>query len=101
MPHDLILPIWKSNVSVTLMLEKKAKRYVLHETSAHISSLTTIDSALSLRIFGEDITVAGREEARKKSEAVVGAAPEDDAQATAVDDGRTANAEEEAMRTRE
>ena len=24
--HDLVLPIWKSNVSVTLMIEKKAKR---------------------------------------------------------------------------
>ena len=26
--HDLVLPIWKSNVSITLMIEKKAKRYV-------------------------------------------------------------------------
>lgn len=26
--HDLILPIWKSNVSITLMIDKKAKRYV-------------------------------------------------------------------------
>ena len=41
----------------------------------------TIDSALSLRVFGEDITVAGREEARKKSEAIVEAAPEGDSQA--------------------
>lgn len=24
--HDLVLPIWKSNVSITLMIEKKAKR---------------------------------------------------------------------------
>lgn len=24
--HDLVLPVWKSNVSVTLMIEKKAKR---------------------------------------------------------------------------
>ncbi|KAF9048205.1 S-adenosyl-L-methionine-dependent methyltransferase [Hymenopellis radicata] len=39
----LHLPIWKSNVSVSLMIDKKAK------------------SALSLRIFGEDITTAGRE----------------------------------------
>ncbi|KAF7795210.1 hypothetical protein EIP86_006360 [Pleurotus ostreatoroseus] len=46
--HDLVLPIWKSNVSITLMLEKKAK------------------SALSLRVFGEDITTAARDEAQKK-----------------------------------
>ncbi|OAX37510.1 S-adenosyl-L-methionine-dependent methyltransferase [Rhizopogon vinicolor AM-OR11-026] len=40
--HDLLLPLWKSNVSVTLMIDKKAK------------------SALSLRLFGEDITTAAR-----------------------------------------
>ncbi|EKM56700.1 uncharacterized protein PHACADRAFT_172372 [Phanerochaete carnosa HHB-10118-sp] len=60
--HDLVLPIWKSNVSVTLMIEKKAK------------------SALSLRVFGEDITTAAREAAQKrrdeqaKSQATVGEA---------------------------
>ncbi|KAF9472978.1 S-adenosyl-L-methionine-dependent methyltransferase [Pholiota conissans] len=27
--HDLVLPIWKSNVSLTLMIDKKAKRFVL------------------------------------------------------------------------
>lgn len=26
--HDLVLPIWKSNVSLTLMMDKKAKRHV-------------------------------------------------------------------------
>ncbi|KAJ6571942.1 cytosine-5--methyltransferase [Mycena capillaripes] len=36
--HDLFLPIWKSNVSLTLMIDKKAK------------------SALSMRVFGKDIT---------------------------------------------
>ncbi|KAG6821132.1 hypothetical protein H0H93_006471 [Arthromyces matolae] len=36
--HEIILPIWKSNVSLTLMMDKKAK------------------SALSLRLFGNDIT---------------------------------------------
>jgi len=46
--HELILPIWKSNVSITLMIDKRAK------------------SALSLRLFGEDITTAGRDEAQKK-----------------------------------
>ncbi|TDL24663.1 cytosine-5--methyltransferase [Rickenella mellea] len=40
--HDLILPLWRSENAVSLMVEKKAK------------------SALSLRLFGEDITVAGR-----------------------------------------
>ncbi|KAF4563898.1 hypothetical protein EYR36_003142 [Pleurotus pulmonarius] len=39
--HDIVLPIWKSNVSISLMVDKKAK------------------SALSLRLFGIDITVAG------------------------------------------
>ncbi|KAJ8489873.1 hypothetical protein ONZ51_g2668 [Trametes cubensis] len=46
--HELVLPIWKSNVSLTLMLDKRAK------------------SALSLRIFGEDITTMAREAAAKK-----------------------------------
>ncbi|KAF8634819.1 hypothetical protein AX17_004071 [Amanita inopinata Kibby_2008] len=36
--HDLVLPIWKSNASLTLMIDKKAK------------------SALSLRMFGVDLT---------------------------------------------
>lgn len=37
--HELVLPIWKSNVSLTLMIDKRAK------------------SALSLRLFNEDVTV--------------------------------------------
>jgi hypothetical protein len=32
--HDLVLPIWKSNVSITLMIEKKAKRYVPESCNA-------------------------------------------------------------------
>ncbi|KAH9936711.1 S-adenosyl-L-methionine-dependent methyltransferase [Amylocystis lapponica] len=48
--HDLVLPIWKSNVSVTLMIDKRAK------------------SALSLRLFGEDITTAAREAQQKKKD---------------------------------
>ncbi|TFK25363.1 cytosine-5--methyltransferase [Coprinopsis marcescibilis] len=53
--HDLVLPIWKSNVSLTLMIDKKAK------------------SALSLRLFGTDITTFGkeREAAQKKEPSVV------------------------------
>ncbi|EIW77165.1 S-adenosyl-L-methionine-dependent methyltransferase [Coniophora puteana RWD-64-598 SS2] len=45
--HDLLVPLWKSNVSISMMIDKKAK------------------SALSLRLFGEDITVAAREAAQK------------------------------------
>ncbi|KAI9511664.1 S-adenosyl-L-methionine-dependent methyltransferase [Russula earlei] len=41
--HDLVLPVWRSTSSVSLMIDKKAK------------------SALSLRVFGEDFTVAGRQ----------------------------------------
>ncbi|CCM06140.1 uncharacterized protein FIBRA_08390 [Fibroporia radiculosa] len=48
--HDLVLPIWKSTVSATLMLDKKAK------------------SALSLRLCGEDITTAARDAAKKKQQ---------------------------------
>jgi len=48
--HDLVLPIWKSTSSVSLMVDKKAK------------------SALSLRVFGEDVTVAGRQASTKKNE---------------------------------
>ncbi|KAI0634105.1 cytosine-5--methyltransferase [Trametes polyzona] len=48
--HELVLPIWKSNVSLTLMLDKRAK------------------SALSLRIFGEDITTVAREAAAKRKQ---------------------------------
>ncbi|KAH0834903.1 S-adenosyl-L-methionine-dependent methyltransferase [Lanmaoa asiatica] len=46
--RDMVLPLWKSNVSVTLMIDKKAK------------------SALSLRLFGEDLTIAAREAGKKK-----------------------------------
>ncbi|KAH9931944.1 cytosine-5--methyltransferase [Fomitopsis serialis] len=65
--HELVLPIWKSNVSLTLMIDKKAK------------------SALSLRLFGEDITAAAKDAARKKSEA---SAPATD-NADAADDAIT------------
>jgi multisite-specific tRNA:(cytosine-C5)-methyltransferase len=27
--HDVVLPIWKSNISLSLMIDKKAKRFVL------------------------------------------------------------------------
>ncbi|KAG5644352.1 hypothetical protein DXG03_008649 [Asterophora parasitica] len=54
--HDILLPIWKSNVSLTLMMDKKAK------------------SALSLRLFGEDITTAGRDLAQKQAAPTSGSA---------------------------
>ena len=105
--HELVLPIWKSNVSVTLMLDKRAKRYVLpactHAPSplpalfffdppflfpssfpssvcpppgsrAHFGFIFSFisghphNSALSLRIFGEDITSAARDAAAKKKQ---------------------------------
>ncbi|KAG6331309.1 hypothetical protein ID866_7782 [Astraeus odoratus] len=48
--RDLVLPLWKSNVSISLMIDKKSK------------------SALSLRLFGEDLTVFGRgPQGRKKN----------------------------------
>lgn len=28
--HDVVLPIWKSNVSLSLMIDKKAKRFLQH-----------------------------------------------------------------------
>ncbi|KAG6811829.1 hypothetical protein H0H92_005626 [Tricholoma furcatifolium] len=56
--HEIVLPIWKSNVSLTLMMDKKAK------------------SALSLRLFGEDITTAGRDAAQKQTVAL-GSEPPD------------------------
>ncbi|XP_006463888.1 hypothetical protein AGABI2DRAFT_225841 [Agaricus bisporus var. bisporus H97] len=42
--HELVLPLWKSNVSICLMIDKKAK------------------SAMSSRLFGQDISPAGRKE---------------------------------------
>ncbi|KAI0643844.1 cytosine-5--methyltransferase [Trametes meyenii] len=56
--HELVLPIWKSNVSLTLMLDKRAK------------------SALSLRVFGEDITTIAREASAKKKQREQAAAAE-------------------------
>jgi len=49
--HDLVVPVWKSNMSLGLMVDKKTK------------------SALSLRLFGEDITSVGQEAAEQKLKA--------------------------------
>lgn len=65
--RDLILPLWKSNVSVTLMIDKKAKRCVwLRVCSVVHHSHLLSRSALSLRLFGEDVTIAAREVGKKK-----------------------------------
>lgn len=67
--HDLVLPIWKSNVSVSLMIDKKAKRYVHGLVRGSLVDLMVLCSALSLRLFGEDITTAARETAAQKKSA--------------------------------
>ncbi|KAF8605675.1 S-adenosyl-L-methionine-dependent methyltransferase [Ceratobasidium sp. AG-I] len=56
--HPIVLPIWKSATSVSLMLDKKAK------------------SALSLRLWGEDITPVGVAN-KEPVEAVAGSADAD------------------------
>ncbi|KAJ2912919.1 hypothetical protein MD484_g7500, partial [Candolleomyces efflorescens] len=48
--HDLVLPIWKSNVSLSLMIDKKAK------------------SALSLRLFHKDLLAGVKAPGHKKEE---------------------------------
>ncbi|KAF7323657.1 tRNA (Cytosine-5-)-methyltransferase [Mycena kentingensis (nom. inval.)] len=53
--HDLHIPIWKSNASLNLMLDKKAK------------------SALSMRVFGEDITTPPKPQNGMKEAVVVSA----------------------------
>ncbi|CAE6469303.1 unnamed protein product [Rhizoctonia solani] len=59
--HALVLPIWKSTASVALMLDKKAK------------------SALSLRLWGEDVTPA----VSTKTATTTAAVAEDDGQGEA------------------
>ncbi|KAL0577329.1 tRNA (cytosine-5-)-methyltransferase ncl1 [Marasmius crinis-equi] len=48
--HDLVLPIWKSSASMTLMIDKKAK------------------NALSLRVFGRELPSTANARPRKKDE---------------------------------
>ncbi|KAF9004637.1 S-adenosyl-L-methionine-dependent methyltransferase [Cyathus striatus] len=50
--HDLVLPIWKSSVSLTLMIDKKAK------------------SALSLRLFGVDLTTSAVKFSERRTEEI-------------------------------
>jgi hypothetical protein len=58
--HDLFLPVWKSNVSVTLMIDKKAKRQVFDVQMTTLLMTIESCSATSLRLFGKDLTAAGR-----------------------------------------
>ncbi|PPQ64466.1 hypothetical protein CVT24_008476 [Panaeolus cyanescens] len=68
--HDIVLPIWKSNVSITLMIDKKAK------------------SAMSLRLFAVDITTSTKEKEKAKEDETVVAVQdvEDDRDAEGDDD---------------
>ncbi|KAJ7255177.1 cytosine-5--methyltransferase [Mycena rebaudengoi] len=68
--HDVFIPIWKSNVSLTLMIDKKAK------------------SALSMRVFGKDISTPVIEKPLVVADA--DAAEDLDADAEAADGGEDA-----------
>ncbi|KAG7086445.1 hypothetical protein E1B28_002398 [Marasmius oreades] len=57
--HELVLPIWKSGVSMTLMIDKKAK------------------NALSLRVFGKELPSTASARQRKTEKAIVDAAGAD------------------------
>ncbi|KAJ8093590.1 tRNA (cytosine-5-)-methyltransferase ncl1 [Marasmius tenuissimus] len=50
--HDLVLPVWKSSASMTLMIDKKAK------------------NALSLRVFGKELPSTANARPRKKGESL-------------------------------
>ncbi|KAJ6454578.1 cytosine-5--methyltransferase [Mycena sanguinolenta] len=58
--HDLILPLWKSTSSITLMIDKKAK------------------SALSMRVFGKDITSPVKEKEPRRAEDAEGEGGEEE-----------------------
>ncbi|KAF7335998.1 S-adenosyl-L-methionine-dependent methyltransferase [Mycena sanguinolenta] len=58
--HDLILPLWKSTSSITLMIDKKAK------------------SALSMRVFGKDITSPVKEKEPRGAEDAEGEGGEEE-----------------------
>ncbi|KAF8508247.1 S-adenosyl-L-methionine-dependent methyltransferase [Hysterangium stoloniferum] len=51
--RPLILPLWKSNTSLALMTDKKSKCIAY--------------SALSLRVFGKDVTIFGKQEREKQA----------------------------------
>ena len=66
--HDVVLPIWKSNVSLSLMIDKKAKRFVfLTYLFLRLYAYSFLKSALSLRLLGSDITNAENVHSTKSS----------------------------------
>ncbi|KAE9410619.1 S-adenosyl-L-methionine-dependent methyltransferase [Gymnopus androsaceus JB14] len=71
--HDLLVPIWKSGVSVSLMVDKKAK------------------NAMSLRIFGKEVPPSARE--KKPKGAGAEAAPEPEAEVEAEEEAMMDDAE--------
>ena len=54
--HDVVLPIWKSNMSLSLMIDKKAKRFLQYISFFDCKLIHFLNSALSLRLLGSDIT---------------------------------------------
>jgi len=67
--HDLVVPIWKSGMSLGLMIDKKTKRFV-KPIFCRICKfiLNLLISALSLRLFGKDITTVGQQKAKSQNE---------------------------------
>lgn len=67
--HDLVVPIWKSGMSLGLMIDKKTKRFVkpiFYRICERILNL--LISALSLRLFGRDITTVGQQKTKSQNE---------------------------------
>jgi len=66
--HDLVVPVWKSGMSLGLMIDKKTKRFVKFVCRVHERVLNLLISALSLRLFGKDITTVGQQKAKSQTE---------------------------------
>jgi len=67
--HDLVVPIWKSGMSLGLMIDKKTKRFVKPNFCWICKRiLNLLISALSLRLFGKDITTVGQQKAKSQDE---------------------------------
>ncbi|KIK97617.1 hypothetical protein PAXRUDRAFT_824777 [Paxillus rubicundulus Ve08.2h10] len=80
--RELVFPLWKSKISVALMIDKKAK------------------SALILRLFGEDITIPAREQGtRKRLEAIDATAPDQPNDPEVGENGRDEDADEDDIDT--
>jgi len=66
--HDLVVPIWKSGMSLGLMIDKRTKRFVNPFFLSGLCTLNPSTSALSLRLFGKDITTVGQQKANTQDE---------------------------------